>query len=167
MFFFVFIHRTSHSFTVSVCFCISILVYSSYLCNIILSLILELLFTFNADISFYIFIFQASKMGLGPGHPGAGLPFFCHNGEHLTQPPPAHMGIPPYQLDPKGAGEYWRTPVPPFTHTEWKRLGPLLAATGQPIILMTSSILVVLVFAEVMLPYGLGFWVQNEIWALL
>ncbi|XP_075215205.1 transcription factor pangolin [Lycorma delicatula] len=72
----------------------------------------------------------ASKMGLGPGHPGAGLPFFCHNGEHLTQPPPAHMGIPPYQLDPKGAGEYWRTPVPPFTHTEWKRLGPLLAATG-------------------------------------
>lgn len=86
-------------------------------------------------------------MGLGPGHPGAGLPFFCHNGEHLTQPPPAHMGIPPYQLDPKGAGEYWRTPVPHFTHTEWKRLGPLLAATGQPIILTASSILV-LVFAE-------------------
>ncbi|XP_049948210.1 uncharacterized protein LOC126456504 [Schistocerca serialis cubense] len=54
---------------------------------------------------------QASKMGLAPTHPGATLPFFCHNGEHLTQPPPAHMGIPPYQLDGKGAGamgEYWR-----------------------------------------------------------
>ncbi|XP_025416032.1 uncharacterized protein LOC112687509 isoform X3 [Sipha flava] len=38
---------------------------------------------------------QASKIGLGPTHP-----FFCHNGEQLgTQPPPAHMGIPPYQLD--------------------------------------------------------------------
>ncbi|XP_022167151.1 uncharacterized protein LOC111031490 isoform X3 [Myzus persicae] len=38
---------------------------------------------------------QASKIGLGPAHP-----FFCHNGEQLgTQPPPAHMGIPPYQLD--------------------------------------------------------------------
>ncbi|XP_060872082.1 protein pangolin, isoforms A/H/I/S isoform X2 [Metopolophium dirhodum] len=37
----------------------------------------------------------ASKIGLGPAHP-----FFCHNGEQLgTQPPPAHMGIPPYQLD--------------------------------------------------------------------
>ncbi|KAG8244257.1 hypothetical protein J6590_027953 [Homalodisca vitripennis] len=46
---------------------------------------------------------SASKMGLGPTHPGTGLPFFCHNGDHLTQPPPAHMGIPPYQLDPKGA----------------------------------------------------------------
>ncbi|XP_054258415.1 uncharacterized protein LOC128983220 isoform X1 [Macrosteles quadrilineatus] len=67
---------------------------------------------------------QASKMGLGATHPGAGLPFFCHNGDHLTQPPPAHMGIPPYQLDPKGAGEYWRhsrlpgltrPPIYPFT----------------------------------------------------
>ncbi|XP_039276374.1 uncharacterized protein LOC111047051 isoform X4 [Nilaparvata lugens] len=72
---------------------------------------------------------QASKMGLGAGHPGAGLPFFCHNGEHLGQPPPAHMGIPPYQLDPKGAGEYWRAP-PPITPHEWKRLGPILAASG-------------------------------------
>jgi len=44
---------------------------------------------------------QASKIGLGPAHP-----FFCHNGEQLgTQPPPAHMGIPPYQLD-KAPGEY-------------------------------------------------------------
>ncbi|XP_014244823.1 uncharacterized protein LOC106664004 isoform X2 [Cimex lectularius] len=66
---------------------------------------------------------QASKMGLGAGHPGSGLPFFCHNGDPLSQPPPAHMGIPPYQLDPKG-GEYWRAPQ------QWKRLGPLLAATG-------------------------------------
>lgn len=33
-----------------------------------------------------------------------GLPsFFCHNGvgDPLTTPPPAHCGIPPYQLDPK------------------------------------------------------------------
>uniref|UniRef100_A0A1B6LC98 dTCF n=1 Tax=Graphocephala atropunctata TaxID=36148 RepID=A0A1B6LC98_9HEMI len=57
---------------------------------------------------------MASKMGLGPAHPGTGLPFFCHNGDHLTQPPPAHMGIPPYQLDPKGAG-LTRPPIYPFT----------------------------------------------------
>ncbi|CAG9816356.1 unnamed protein product [Phaedon cochleariae] len=31
------------------------------------------------------------------------MPFFCHNGDPLSQPPPAHMGIPPYQLDSKGA----------------------------------------------------------------
>ncbi|KAJ4441662.1 hypothetical protein ANN_11520 [Periplaneta americana] len=105
----------------------------------------------------------ASKMGLAPTHPGAALPFFCHNGDHLTQPPPAHMGIPPYQLDPKGAGamgEYWRglglglraspgapppatgggsasaAASPPATAGvglspgDWKRLGPLLAASG-------------------------------------
>lgn len=93
-------------------------------------------------------------MGLAPPHPGAALPFFCHNGDHLTQPPPAHMGIPPYQLDTKGAGamgEYWRglglgglnirpsasgppgSPVPPhpaISPQDWKRLGPLLAASG-------------------------------------
>lgn len=115
---------------------------------------------------------QASKMGLAPTHPSATLPFFCHNGDHLTQPPPAHMGIPPYQLDPKGAGamgEYWRglglglrtSPGAPPPSTgggsasaaaspptpaaaaaaaaaagvglspgDWKRLGPLLAASG-------------------------------------
>ncbi|KAL0280877.1 UNVERIFIED_CONTAM: hypothetical protein PYX00_002041 [Menopon gallinae] len=59
---------------------------------------------------------QASKMGLAPPHPGAALPFFCHNGDHLTQPPPAHMGIPPYQLDAKGAGAMGlsRSPMYPF-----------------------------------------------------
>lgn len=77
-------------------------------------------------------MFQASKMGLAPPtHPGTGLPFFCHNGEHLTQPPPAHMGYNPYQLDPKGSGEYWRglrgSPPGPG---DWKRLGPLLATSG-------------------------------------
>lgn len=63
-------------------------------------------------------------MGLGPTHPGAALPFFCHNGDPLSQPPPAHMGIPPYQLDGKAAtmGE--------FSPGDWRRLGPLLAATG-------------------------------------
>uniref|UniRef100_A0A8D9E0B0 dTCF n=1 Tax=Cacopsylla melanoneura TaxID=428564 RepID=A0A8D9E0B0_9HEMI len=40
----------------------------------------------------------ASKMGLGAAHP-----FFVHNGDPLGQPPPAHMGIPPYHLD-KAAG---------------------------------------------------------------
>ncbi|XP_063706978.1 protein pangolin, isoforms A/H/I/S isoform X2 [Culicoides brevitarsis] len=39
---------------------------------------------------------MANKMGLSP--------FFCHNGDHLTTPPPAHCGIPPYQLDPKAIG---------------------------------------------------------------
>ncbi|XP_055690335.1 protein pangolin, isoforms A/H/I/S isoform X4 [Lutzomyia longipalpis] len=39
---------------------------------------------------------MANKMGLPP--------FFCHNGDHLTTPPPAHCGIPPYQLDPKAIG---------------------------------------------------------------
>lgn len=60
---------------------------------------------------------MAGKMGLGPHHPGAALPFFCHNGDHLTQPPPAHMGIPPYQLDPKGASAmgFSRPPMYPFS----------------------------------------------------
>lgn len=31
------------------------------------------------------------------------LPLFCHNGD-LGQPPPAHMGIPPYQLDKTAIG---------------------------------------------------------------
>ncbi|XP_065370839.1 protein pangolin, isoforms A/H/I/S isoform X5 [Calliphora vicina] len=39
---------------------------------------------------------MANKIGLPP--------FFCHNGDHLTTPPPAHCGIPPYQLDPKAMG---------------------------------------------------------------
>ncbi|XP_018572142.1 protein pangolin, isoforms A/H/I/S-like isoform X4 [Anoplophora glabripennis] len=53
-------------------------------------------------------------MGLGPtGH----MPFFCHNGDPLSQPPPAHMGIPPYQLDSKGAGAMGltRPPMYPFS----------------------------------------------------
>lgn len=49
-------------------------------------------------------------MGLAGTHP-SGLPFFCPNGDHLTQPPPAHMGIPPYGTLDAGkaaaaAGEY-------------------------------------------------------------
>ncbi|XP_058118246.1 protein pangolin, isoforms A/H/I/S isoform X2 [Anopheles coustani] len=36
---------------------------------------------------------MANKMNLPP--------FFCHNGDHLSSPPPAHCGILPYQLDPK------------------------------------------------------------------
>ncbi|KAL3275911.1 hypothetical protein HHI36_020646 [Cryptolaemus montrouzieri] len=75
-------------------------------------------------------------MGLGPaGHPGAGLPFFCPNGDPLSQPPPAHMGIPPYQLDAKTAGSMGEYGSPPpsqpqaLSPAEWRRLGPLLAAT--------------------------------------
>ncbi|XP_022914178.1 protein pangolin, isoforms A/H/I/S isoform X3 [Onthophagus taurus] len=61
---------------------------------------------------------MAGKIGLGPtGHPGAALPFFCHaNGDPLSQPPPAHMGIPPYQLDAKaGSMGLSRPPMYPFS----------------------------------------------------
>ena len=44
-----------------------------------------------------MYSFQANKMGLSP--------FFCHNGDPLSTPPPAHCGIPPYQLDPKTMGK--------------------------------------------------------------
>ncbi|XP_078052758.1 uncharacterized protein LOC144478604 isoform X1 [Augochlora pura] len=80
---------------------------------------------------------MASKMGLAGTHP-SGLPFFCPNGDHLTQPPPAHMGIPPYGTLDAGkaaaaAGEYWSsaTPGQPPTHPEhWKRLLAAAASTG-------------------------------------
>lgn len=86
-------------------------------------------------------MFQAGKMGLGPTHPGAALPFFCHNGDPLSQPPPAHMGIPPYQLDGKAGamGEF---------NADWRRIGPLLAATGTyppnipPMVVVCGSLLV-------------------------
>ena len=78
-------------------------------------------------------------MGLTGTHP-SGLPFFCPNGDHLTQPPPAHMGIPPYgTLDPSkaaaAAGEYW--PAVPYSAgssphpVHWKRLLAAAASTGQ------------------------------------
>ncbi|XP_065349452.1 protein pangolin, isoforms A/H/I/S isoform X2 [Cloeon dipterum] len=57
----------------------------------------------------HIPVTMTGKIGLASST--TGLPFFCHNGEHLTQPPPAHMGIPPYQLDSKGTmvfSDYWR-----------------------------------------------------------
>ncbi|KAF6208351.1 hypothetical protein GE061_016805 [Apolygus lucorum] len=60
---------------------------------------------------------QAGKMGLASGHPGSGLPFFCHNGDPLSQPPPAHMGIPPYQLDPKGG--LTRPPMYSFSASQY------------------------------------------------
>nr|ANS60442.1 TCF/LEF [Platynereis dumerilii] len=41
------------------------------------------------------------KMPLQPPHPGALSPLMMYNSEHLTQPPPAHMGIPPVHIDPK------------------------------------------------------------------
>jgi hypothetical protein len=64
---------------------------------------------------FFLFLFKGNKMGhLGSAahHAAAAaaaassLQFFYQGGgdPHLGQPPPAHMGIPPYQLDPKTAG---------------------------------------------------------------
>ena len=44
-------------------------------------------------------------MPLQPPHPGALSPLMMYNSEHLTSPPPAHMGIPPVHIDPK-TGEY-------------------------------------------------------------
>ncbi|XP_041564594.1 protein pangolin, isoforms A/H/I/S isoform X5 [Drosophila elegans] len=49
---------------------------------------------------------MANKIGLPP--------FFCHNADPLTTPPPAHCGIPPYQLDPKTMG-LTRPALYPFT----------------------------------------------------
>ena len=45
-------------------------------------------------------------MGLGGHHHATSSPlqFFYGGSDPLGQPPPAHMGIPPYQLDPKTAG---------------------------------------------------------------
>uniref|UniRef100_A0ABD2X7W3 dTCF n=1 Tax=Trichogramma kaykai TaxID=54128 RepID=A0ABD2X7W3_9HYME len=61
---------------------------------------------------------MASKMGLTGAHP-SGLPFFCSNGDHLSQPPPAHMGIPPYgSLDAgkaAAAAGLTRAPMYPFS----------------------------------------------------
>ncbi|XP_058809896.1 protein pangolin, isoforms A/H/I/S isoform X5 [Phymastichus coffea] len=61
---------------------------------------------------------MASKMGLAGTHP-SGLPFFCSNGDHLTQPPPAHMGIPPYGALDAGkaaaAAGLTRAPMYPFS----------------------------------------------------
>ncbi|XP_071537354.1 protein pangolin, isoforms A/H/I/S isoform X4 [Panulirus ornatus] len=53
----------------------------------------------------------AEKMGLGAGPASGSLFSLYHNGQTLGQPPPAHMGIPPYQLDPKAG---LRPPVYPF-----------------------------------------------------
>jgi len=49
---------------------------------------------------------MGNKMGLGGHHHAASSPlqFFYGGSDPLGQPPPAHMGIPPYQLDPKTAG---------------------------------------------------------------
>ena len=49
---------------------------------------------------------QGNKMGLGGHHHATSSPlqFFYGGSDPLGQPPPAHMGIPPYQLDPKTAG---------------------------------------------------------------
>lgn len=81
---------------------------------------------------------QAGKMGLAGTHPG-GLPFFCPNGDHLTQPPPAHMGIPPYGALDAGkaaaaAGEYHWPSVTQGQPPEqpWKHLLTAAASTGQP-----------------------------------
>ncbi|XP_070138582.1 protein pangolin, isoforms A/H/I/S isoform X2 [Drosophila bipectinata] len=48
---------------------------------------------------------ETNKIGLPP--------FFCHNADALATPPPAHCGIPPYQLDPK-AMSLTRPTIYPF-----------------------------------------------------
>ncbi|XP_031621997.1 protein pangolin, isoforms A/H/I/S isoform X5 [Contarinia nasturtii] len=55
---------------------------------------------------------MANKMGLPS--------FFCHNGvgDPLATPPPAHCGIPPYQLDPKTMG-LSRPPIYPFPTSQY------------------------------------------------
>lgn len=63
-------------------------------------------------------------MGLAGTHP-SGLPFFCPNGDHLTQPPPAHMGIPPYGTLDAGkaaaaAGEYQISALNEFFRIRWE-----------------------------------------------
>ena len=73
------------------------------------------LFFLFSFLCFFLFLFKGNKMGhLGSAahHAAAAaaaassLQFFYQGGgdPHLGQPPPAHMGIPPYQLDPKTAG---------------------------------------------------------------
>lgn len=48
-----------------------------------------------------------------------GLPcFFSHNGDHLTTPPPAHCGIPPYQIDAKSIS-LSRPAIYPFPSSQY------------------------------------------------
>ncbi|XP_075165463.1 protein pangolin, isoforms A/H/I/S-like [Haematobia irritans] len=44
--------------------------------------------------------------------------FFSHNGDHLTTPPPAHCGIPPYQLDVKSIN-LSRQAIYPFSSSQY------------------------------------------------
>ena len=52
---------------------------------------------------YFLVHFQSSKVAssLPSPHPGALSPLMMYNSEHLAQPPPAHMGIPPVHIDPK------------------------------------------------------------------
>jgi len=43
---------------------------------------------------------QGTKI-LPPPHPSALASLYMYNNEHFSQPPPAHMGIPPVNIDPK------------------------------------------------------------------
>lgn len=67
---------------------------------------------------------MASKMGIHCGHP-TGLPFFNPNSDllHSPNPPPAHMGIPPYGVTDAKAGEYWQstTQGSPSHPNQWKQ----------------------------------------------
>lgn len=64
---------------------------------------------------------QANKIGL--------TPFFCHNGDHLTTPPPAHCGIPPYQIDPK-MGEFLSPLITFYTQTVCVRSPSFVVVTS-------------------------------------
>ena len=65
-------------------------------------------------------------MGLGGHHPATSpLQFFYPGTDPLGQPPPAHMGIPPYQLDPKTVGAIGKQKscsASPFRTTNYRKL---------------------------------------------
>ncbi|XP_067120692.1 LOW QUALITY PROTEIN: protein pangolin, isoforms A/H/I/S-like [Centruroides vittatus] len=59
---------------------------------------------------------MANKVAMVPQtHPGSPLPFMMYNSEGFTQPPPAHMGIPPVHLSSKTGIP--RPPMYSFTPT--------------------------------------------------
>ncbi|XP_043210301.1 protein pangolin, isoforms A/H/I/S-like isoform X4 [Amphibalanus amphitrite] len=72
---------------------------------------------------------QEQQPGKVPLHPPGISPFF-YSGDSLSQPPPAHMGIPSYPLDPKPGMA--RAPVYPFTPVSSHCAYPPLGAPDLP-----------------------------------
>ncbi|XP_043200864.1 protein pangolin, isoforms A/H/I/S-like, partial [Amphibalanus amphitrite] len=72
---------------------------------------------------------KPGQPGKVPLHPPGISPFF-YSGDSLSQPPPAHMGIPSYPLDPKPGMA--RAPVYPFTPVSSHCAYPPLGAPDLP-----------------------------------